>query len=211
MRIPFPEIALRAFSRQLGSPSGPLGGVVARILNKGNRTATESAVKALDLKGDEVVADMGFGGGVGLQLLLAASPHGNVLGIEPSGDMLSRARRTFGEAVAAGRLVLHEATMSSLPVADGELDGWISLNTIYFIPELEPAFAELSRVLAPDGRGVLGIADPDWMASQPFVKQNFLLRSVDDVIGQLQEAGFAVERIELDRDGSLYNLLVCTH
>jgi len=201
---------LRLFSRQLGGPTGPVGALVARMLNKGNRRAIESAVEALDLKGHEAVADIGFGGGIGLELLLAAVPNGHVHGIEPSGDMLVRARRGFSEAVASGRLILHEASMSSLPVAEGALDGWISLNTIYFVTDLEPALAELARVLAPGGRGVLGIADPAWMASQPFVKDNFTLRPVADVMGKLQEAGLAVERLELGGDGPRYSLLVCT-
>jgi ubiquinone/menaquinone biosynthesis C-methylase UbiE len=198
-------------SRQLGGPAGPLGAVVARILNKGNRTATESAVKALRLRADETVADIGFGGGVGLELLLAAATDGRVQGIEPSTDMLARARRTFRDELQSGRLVLHEASMSSLPIADAALNGWISLNTIYFIADLGPAFAELARVLAPDGRGVLGVADPDWMATQPFAKHNFTLRPVADIVGKLREAGLAVERLEVDRDGSTYSLLVCTH
>lgn len=210
MRIPVPDAVLRLLSRQLGGPTGPVGALVARMLNKGNRRAIESAVAALDLKGHEVVADIGFGGGIGLELLLAAAPDGHVHGMEPSGDMLARARRGFSEAVDSGHLVLHEAPMSSLPVADAALDGWISLNTIYFIADLKSAFAELARVLAPDGRGVLGVADPEWMASQPFVKDNFTLRPVADVIGELHEAGLAVERRELHRDGSRYNLLVCT-
>ncbi|MGH3351987.1 MAG: class I SAM-dependent methyltransferase [Nocardioides sp.] len=210
MKIPVPDVALRMLSRQLGGPAGPLGAVVARILNKGNRPAIESAVKALRLAGSETVADIGFGGGVGLELLLGAAPNGHVHGIEPSTDMLARARRTFSEALESGQLVLHEATMSSLPIADDTLDGWVSLNTIYFIVDLEPAFAELTRVLAPNGRGVLGVADPDWMASQRFAKHNFTVRPVDDVIGELQKAGLAVDRLEIDHEGSTYNLMLCT-
>lgn len=208
--IPVPDIALRTFSRQLGGPTGPLGAVVARILNKGNRSSIEAAVKALELDENETVADIGFGGGVGLELLLAAVPNGHVHGIEPSTDMLARARRSFREPLESGQLVLHDATMSSLPIADATLNGWISLNTIYFIADLGPAFAELARVLAPGGRGVLGVADPDWMAAQPYVKHNFVLRPVDEVIVQLQEVGLAVERLEVDRDGSTYDLLLCT-
>jgi ubiquinone/menaquinone biosynthesis C-methylase UbiE len=184
--------------------------VVARILNKGNRVAIESAVEALELRGSEVVADVGFGGGIGVELLLAAVPHGHVHGVEPSTDMLARARRTFPRALGSGKLVLHEGMMSSLPIADASLDGWISLNTIYFIDDLEPAVTELARVLTQAGRGVLGVADPDLMAAQAFAKHNFTVRPISDVIATLQGAGFAVERRVIDRDGSAYNLLICT-
>lgn len=70
------------------------------------------------------------------------------------------------ERAEPGRLALHEAGMEALPIADGALDGWISVNTVYFVEDLPPALAELRRVLAPGGRGVLGIANPEWMAHQ---------------------------------------------
>ena len=53
--------------------------------------------------------------------------------------MLKRARKTHPAQVAAGRLALHEAGMESMPIDDGALDGWISLNTVYFVEDLPPA------------------------------------------------------------------------
>lgn len=188
-----------------------MGAVFARMLNKGNRGAISAAVDALMLEGSESVADIGFGGGVGLGLLMAAVPNGHVHGVEPSTDMLARAGHTYADALASRRLTLHEAPMQSLPMQDATLDGWISINTIYFIADLEPAFRELARVLAPSGRGVVGLADPDLMASQSFTKHNFTLRPVADVVEALERAGLVAERRKMDGDGPPYNLLVCTH
>lgn len=206
-----PELLIKTLSRQLSGPSGLLGRVVARKLNQNNGPAIRAAVDALELSGSGSAADIGFGGGLGLDLLLAALPDGEVHGVEPSRDMLARARRTHASAIEDGRLRLHEATLQALPMADASLDGWTSLNTVYFIEgDLAPAARELSRVLAPSGRGVLGIADPEWMASQPFTRYNFTLRPVAEVTGVLEAAGLAVERREVGRDGVRFNLLVCT-
>ncbi len=208
-RFPVPDVLLRTLGRQLGWPSGPLGAVVARMLNKGNRPTITAAVGALELSGTEEVADIGFGGGLGLVLLLDATRDGGrVHGVEPSPDMLKRARRAHHEEVAAGRLALHEAGMEALPIADGALDGWISLNTVYFIEDLPPALAELCRVLAPAGSGVLGIADPEWMAQQAFIKHNFTVRPVTDVVAALTAAGLTVEQRTM-QGPQPFNLLVC--
>ncbi|NYJ01637.1 SAM-dependent methyltransferase [Nocardioides thalensis] len=211
--MPFapPDFLMKALSRQLGGPSGLFGKlVVARKLNQNNGAAIAAAVEALELAGTEVTADVGFGGGLGLDLLLTALPEGQVHGVEPSRDMLALARRTHEAAVRDGRLTLHEASMQELPMADGALDGWISLNTVYFVKgDLAPAARELARVLAPSGRGVLGIADPDWMAEQPFTRYNFNLRPVPEVVATFEEAGLAVERREVDREGPRFHLLVC--
>jgi len=76
------------------------------------------------LAGSDRVADIGFGGGLGLDLLLAQTRKGGrVHGVEPSPDMLNRARKAHHEEIAAGRLALHEAGMESLPITDGALDG----------------------------------------------------------------------------------------
>jgi len=208
-RLPVPDVLLRTFSRQLGGPSGPLGSLVARMLNKGNAPQIAAAVGALDLTGSEEVADIGFGGGLGLDLLLDQTRDGGrVHGIEPSPDMLKRARTAHAADVATGRLALYEAGMESLPIVDGALHGWISLNTVYFVEDLPTAFVELRRVLAASGRGVLGIADPEWMARQSFTKYSFMVRPVTDVVTALVAAGLSVE--ERAMPGSApFRLLVC--
>lgn len=210
-RIAPPDFFLRALARQLSGPSGPLGSFIARGLNKGNRGTISAAVDALSLSGDETVADIGYGGGVGLELLLDRLPSGTVHGVEPSHDMHVRARRARAAEVEAGRLVLHEASMHTLPFTNGSLDGWISLNTIYFIATLPPSLAELARVLAADGTAVLGIADPDWMAEQPFTRHEFTLRPVAEVVTALEAAGLTVEVRALGDRAMPYHLLVCRH
>ncbi len=208
-RLPVPDVLLRTLSGQLGGPSGPLGSLVARMLNKGNGPDIGAAVEALGLTGSEEVADIGFGGGLGLELLLDQTRDGGrVHGVEPSPDMLKRARKAHPADVATGRLALHEAGMESLPIADGALEGWISLNTVYFVADLPTGFAELRRVLAPSGRGVLGIADPEWMAQQAFTKFTFTVRPMTDVVAALRAAGLSVEQLAM-RGSAPFRLLVC--
>ena len=196
-------------SRQLGAPRGILGRLVAKRLNKSNRSVIEAAVEALGLVGGETVADIGFGGGIGLDLLLArVGEAGHVNGVEPSPDMIALARSAHSTHISSGRLRLHQAAMQSLPFADRRLDAWISLNTVYFIEDLNPAAHELSRVLAPGGRGVLGTADPEWLASQPFAR-SFVVRPVDEIVDSLEDSGFEVVEKTIGRGAAPYVLLVC--
>lgn len=169
-----------------------------------------AAVEALGLAAGETAADIGFGGGIGLELLLAhVGEAGHVYGVEPSPDMIALARSTHAAAISSGLLQLHQATMQSLPFADGQLDAWISLNTVYFIADLEPATRELSRVLAPGGRGVLGVADSDWLEVQRFARVGFIVRPIEDVVASLENSGFDVVQKTLGRGPAPYNLLVC--
>lgn len=204
---------LRTLSTQLGNPSGLLGGLVARQLNKHNRGPISAAVETLGPLDGATVADIGFGGGVGLTLLLEASATARVHGVEPSASMIARADRTFRDEVTSGRLALHLATMDSLPFEDGLLDGWISLNTVYFINDLGPSLVELARVLSVDGVGVIGAADPEWMRDQPFAQQGFEVRPIEHLVAQVEAAGLTVERTTAPYGGgeNPYHLLVCRH
>lgn len=206
-----PRAFQRVLAGQLGHPSGFLGGRVAKGLNKGNGATIRAAVNALDLSIGEHVADVGFGGGAGLDLLLAGvGTTGRVHGVDPSTSMVARAGKEYAAAIASGRLILHEAGMESLPLADGSLTAWMSLNTIYFVDDIAASFGEFARVLGPGGRGVLGVGDPELMGSFPFTQYGFRLRPVADVIGALEAAGMVVDR-RLSHEGEHpYNLLVCT-
>ena len=185
--------------------------MVARQLNRGNATAIEAAVAAAGLRPGQTAADIGFGGGYGLRLLLdRVGPGGHVHGIELSDTMLEAAGRRQRRDVAAGRLSLTKGTLEHLPFADGEVDALISVNTLYFVADLAPAFAELARVLAPGGRAVLGVADPDWMATMAVTAHVFRLRPVAELVAGLASAGLAVREEKLD-DRREFRLLVASH
>lgn len=204
--------AFRAgLARQLSRPEGLRGRVVARGLNRGNGPVIAAAVDATGLRPGQVAADVGFGGGAGLQLLLdRVGSGGRVHGVELSDTMLTAARRRHGDALADGRLTLAKGTLEALPLQDGEVDGLITLNTLYFVDDPAAVFREIARVLAPAGRAVVGIGDPDWMAQDAVVSTPvFRLRPVADLVAGLQAVGLDVHEQKLD-DRRGFRLLVAT-
>lgn len=193
------ERLLSTVAGQLGRPHGILSPFVARALNRGNEKAIAAAVEAAAILRGGVAADIGFGGGVGLQLLLdRVGDDGVVHGIEISDDMLGRARSRFSRHVASGRLRLASGSLTALPMDDGSVDGLITVNTVYFIAEIDAACTELTRVLRPGGRAVIGIGDPDVMARLPFTKHGFTIRPPGKIAAALQNSGLQVEQHRID-------------
>jgi ubiquinone/menaquinone biosynthesis C-methylase UbiE len=183
---------LAAVARQLGHPTGPIGRLTGRLLNRGNRGLITAAVDAARVAPGATAVDVGFGGGAGLALLLdRVGPDGVVYGAEISATMLARARRIFAADCTSGRLRLHQAALAHLPLPDASADVIVSTNTVYFVDDLEAAFRELARALRPDGVLVLGIGDPGAMAEMPFTKHGFQLRSIEQIRAVLTAAGFA--------------------
>ncbi|MBB1158800.1 MULTISPECIES: class I SAM-dependent methyltransferase [Amycolatopsis] len=206
------DTLLAGFAKQLGHPRGRAGQAVVRLLNNVNRGPVTAAVEALEIRRGETALDLGFGGGLGLDLLLRATEGGAVHGAEISETALARARRTFPKNLAAGRLVLHQAGMAELPLGDGTIDAALTVNTVYFIPDLAPAFAEVARVLSGGGRFVVGIGDPSTMREMPFTSHGFRLRPPEEIEQALADAGLELRRHDRLGDGpKAFHLLVAGH
>ena len=187
---------LSTVAGQLGRPHGILSPFVARALNKGNERAVAAAVDAAAPPRGGVVADIGFGGAIGLRLLLdRVGDDGVVHGIEIADDMLRRARTQFGRDA---RLRLSSGSLTALPFDDDSVDALITVNTVYFITELDAACAELARVLRPRGRAVIGIGDPDVMAKLPFTSHGFTIRPVTEIAAALENSGLQVDHRRIE-------------
>jgi arsenite methyltransferase len=187
-----PKALLPALARQLGRPSGPVGRLlIARMLNKANRPMVTPVMDALELRAGDVGADVGFGGGFGLELLLArVGAAGRVYGVDLSPSMVSRAAARFKNDA---RLRVFEGSITELPLGDAGVDGLGCVNTVYFVADLDRAFAEVARVLTPGGRFALGIGDPDLMRKMPVTRHGFRIRPVDEVLAALSAAGLTVK------------------
>jgi SAM-dependent methyltransferase len=201
---------LAGLAAQLGRPDGLRGRLVARLLNRANRANVTAAVDATSLAPGHTAADIGFGGGVGLPLLLArVGPDGHVHGIDPSPTVLARGARAFRDQTRSGLLTLQAGSITALPLPDSCLDAAITVNTVYFVADLDLAFAELARTLRPGGRAVVGIGDPDAMAASPVTATGFTIRPLDDVVAALVRAGLAqVERRRIGEGHGAMHLLV---
>jgi hypothetical protein len=105
-------------ARQLGHPSGLAGRVVGHGLNRGNKRLITAVVQALEPSARATVADIGFGGGLGLELLLNAADGTMVHGIDVSSSMIRQAQTRFGDELSSGPLHLSLASVAQLPLAD---------------------------------------------------------------------------------------------
>jgi ubiquinone/menaquinone biosynthesis C-methylase UbiE len=153
-----------------------------------------AAVDLLDLREGETAADIGFGGGFGLvQLLGKVGEQGTVHGVDISETMVAKAAKLHR---ADSRFRPHTGSITELPLPDNSVDAAITVNTLYFVEELDRAFAEIARVLTPGGRIVIGIGDPDAMSKNPVTQHGFRLRPVADVVSALTASGLTLEKDE---------------
>jgi arsenite methyltransferase len=184
---------------QLARPHGALGQLVAAALNRGNRDMNLHVLGALDVAPGERVLELGFGGGVGLALLLAHEPSARLSGIDLSKEMLRRCQRRFGD-----RAALVEGTVDAMPFGDAAFDKVFGVNVSYFWPDIARALAEVRRVLAPGGTFVLGIRPPETLRRFQFDVAGHRVWAATEYVQALSEAGFtgASARRMPDADGA---------
>ena len=96
------------------------------------------------------IADVPCGGGVALRAL---RPEQDVryLALDLSPKMLRRAERRAGKR-SLKQVELRVADMTELPIADGEVDLFLSYSGLHMVPDPERAVAEIARCLKPGGR-----------------------------------------------------------
>lgn len=135
---------------------------------------------------DGAVADLGSG--TGFYSREVAPFVGTLYAVDVQKAMHERHRK----AGVASNVELLTADVGSLPFGDGELDAAFSTMTHHEYADDE-TLAELHRVLRPGGRLVV----VDWSATGtgadgPPTDERF---GPDEVATQLENAGFAVERV----------------
>jgi arsenite methyltransferase len=177
---------------QLRQPSGRFGRwVMTRMLNHGNAEMIASTIDALAIERSDTFMDLGFGGGLGLQLA-AARTDGPLWGVDFSPDAVLAGATTMRSLIATKRLNLICADVADLPLRDGLLRAICTTNTLYFWPDPVRALRSLRRVLrAGGGRLALGYSGAQKMKEFDAVtKHGFTTYEPEPVEALLREAGF---------------------
>jgi ubiquinone/menaquinone biosynthesis C-methylase UbiE len=141
--------------RMFGRPQGILGRVGGVIMARMNRDAAAQVIGMLDVRPGDHVLEVGFGPGVGVELLAQRIHDGAVAGVDPSPDMFRQATARNAQAIKSGKVDLRHAGAESLPFPDAAFDKVLSINSMQAWPSADAGLRELLRVLKRGGRTAL--------------------------------------------------------
>ena len=145
------------FHAQFRRPHGFGGRVAALLMAVKNRPMGLAVLDALDPPPGGRVLEIGFGPGVLLDTLARRRELALVAGIDPSELMLAWAGRRCRRAAREGRLDLRLGIAESLPWPDASFERVLAVNSFHLWSDPRTALGEVRRVLASDGRIVLGL------------------------------------------------------
>ncbi len=143
-----------------------------------NDLLNEGSLRALDLRGDEKVLDVGSGlGQLSGAMARRLTRGGRVVGIERDSEQLAVAKRLAAEQgetklLETGRVDLRRGDAAALPLADDE---WGSFDLAHarfileHVPDPQAVVAAMVRAVRPGGRVVLEDDDHDLLRLWPEV------------------------------------------
>jgi ubiquinone/menaquinone biosynthesis C-methylase UbiE len=163
---------------------GRRGKIAGRIMSRMNAAMERRAVELLAPRPTDTVAEIGYGPGVGLELLAAKLTSGRVIGVEPSGAMAELASQRLRASISSGRVRLLSGRAEALPLDTDSVDGVLAVNTAMLWAPVEAGLDEVRRVVRPGGRFVS--ISHRWAVE----KHAPLERWVRDVEARLRTQGF---------------------
>ncbi len=189
-----------AVAQQFRRPSGALGRLVSRLMEVGNASSYQQALRHLDLRPESRILEIGFGPGAGLAQIAHVVTTGCTVGVDFSEEMCRRAGARHADLVRAGRLELMHGDVADLDLGERRFDRILAVNVLYFWPAPLTVFRRLHAQLAEDGLLALTFTAPEDLRRIFFARTPvFHAYSAAEVVDLLQAAGFRDVHCEAER------------
>ena len=121
---------------QCKRPRGWLGRFVLWNMNSRHSKVTDWGLSHVAVRANDVVLDVGCGGGRTVVKLAAAAVEGKVYGVDYSAASVAMAQKVNRRASEKGRVEIREASVSQLPFLDGMFDVVAAVETHFWWPDL---------------------------------------------------------------------------
>lgn len=189
----------KLLAQQLGHPSNITGKwVLAPLWNRRNRALNDVALAKLDLRPDDRVLEVGFGGGYLLGRIAAVVTEGSIAGVDVSEAMVAYCQRQYRATILTGHLNLCCGTAEALPYSAAQFDKVCTVNSVFYWNDALRAIAEIGRVLKENGLLVHCFTCKESLQDKNFARNGLALYDPGDVELMTEAAGFsaiATERL----------------
>lgn len=178
-------------SSQFKKPRGLLGLITSHWMVLGNRKNYTILLKILDVQPNDKVLEIGYGPGIGVELLAQQCATCTIYGIDFSKLMYKKATARNTSFIAANRVKLVWGNFIGVDMNEGRYNRIFCLNVIYFWVDLQKPFLKIYSLLKENGRFCIYMAHPDSIKKLKLSTEIFNIYSIEEVVEALTKAGFS--------------------
>src|SRR2546422_6762884 len=142
--------------RMFGRPRGALGRLGGLIMARTNQACAAGVIDLLDIQPKDKALEVGFGPGVGIQLLARSASAGYIAGVDSSEEMVEQAAARNAKAIKSGHVDLKYGSAESLPFEDNTFDKVLAINSMQVWTDAAAGLREIRRVMKTGGRMARG-------------------------------------------------------
>lgn len=198
----------RYLARQLSKPTGIIGKfVLGPLWNKRNAKLNEVTLAHLELKDDDRILDVGFGGGYLLERVIPKVKRGLAAGLDVSSVLVENCRARYREDIQAGRVDIQWGRVQTLPYPDEYFTKVSSVNSLFYWDDARQGVAEIYRILQGEGKFVLTYTCKRDLEKKGFVQYGVKTYEEEEVRQMLTQAGF--REIKAIHSGDRHREFIC--
>jgi ubiquinone/menaquinone biosynthesis C-methylase UbiE len=120
-------------------------------MNSRHSKVTDWGLSKISIQKQDIILDIGCGGGRTVSKLAAHATGGKVYGLDYSQASVAVAKGTNRSWIEMGRVEIHDGSVSQLPFPANTFDLVTAVETHLWWPDLPADMREVSRVLKPGG------------------------------------------------------------
>jgi Methylase involved in ubiquinone/menaquinone biosynthesis len=178
---------------QFGNPTGIGGKLSTFIMNRMNQKQYRAVMRAIDIRPDETVLDIGFGNGYLIGKLAKSAADSSFRGIDISDDMLRGATKRNRKFVDQGKMQLQTGDVCKMTYADSTFDKVYTVNTIYFWQDIDAALTEIRRTLKPNGIFINAMYTREFLNSLRYTDYGFTKLTEPEFREAVTRNGFKIK------------------
>lgn len=184
------DIKPEELAAHLRKPDGETGLKIGDLMHQGNENFYTQLVKNVNWKNGMRILEIGTGTGLHIPNILTLAEGIEYVGVDYSETMVDACKTNNPNQT------FYQQDLLKLNIDEEKFDLIFSINTVYFLDDLELAFTNLKQLLKVDGEMHVGKRPQEDMALLNEITQHgFITYSNEDVVRVLMHINLDVTKV----------------
>jgi len=178
-------------AEQLRKPAGFFGRIISNMLEKGNKPLYDKLIDYMAVQPGERLFEIGYGPGVGINLIMNKFDSCTIHGIDFSELMTIKAKQKNLKFINDNKVLLEFGDFLDADIKTGGFDKVYFANVIYFWDDIQKPFIKIYSLLRNGGSLFFYMAGKEYLEKHKHTNNDIFNKyAIEQVAETLKTAGF---------------------